>query len=122
MLSYSVYKFLHVLGIIMTFMSLGGVILYVMNGGTKEQNSGRKSAAMMHGIGLVLILLGGFGMLANISLQGRFGWLLVKILIWIVLGGMVAIAYKKPAAAKTWWFVVPLLGLIAVALAVFKPF
>lgn len=122
MLSYEVYKLLHFLGILLTFLSLGGVILYVMNGGTKEQNSHRKLAGIMHGIGLVLILLGGFGMLAKINLQGRFGWLILKILIWIALGGMTAIAYKKPAAAKTLWYVVALLGLIAVALVVFKPF
>jgi uncharacterized membrane protein SirB2 len=118
---YEVYKLLHFLGILMTFLSLGGVILFVMNGGTKEQLSHRKLAGIMHGIGLVLILLGGFGMLAKINLQGRFGWLVLKILIWIALGGISGLAYNKPDAAKSLWFGVIILGLLAVALVVFKP-
>ena len=119
---YEVYKLLHFLGIFMTFLSLGGVLLFVMNGGTKEQNTNRKLVGIMHGIGLVLILLGGFGMLARLGLQISSGWIIIKILIWIALGGMTGIAYKKPGAAKTLWFVVALLGLIAVALVVYKPF
>ena len=122
MLSYEVYKLLHFLGILMTFLSLGGVILYVMNGGTKEQNTHRKLAGIMHGIGLVLILLGGFGMLARLGLQISSGWVIIKILIWIALGGMTAIAYKKPDAAKTLWYVTTILGLIAVVLVLYKPF
>ena len=59
MLSYPDYKLIHLLGIFMTFVSLGGVLLYVLNNGTKVDNRWRKTVAITHGIGLFLVLLGG---------------------------------------------------------------
>jgi hypothetical protein len=45
----------------MLFLSVGGLIHHMLNGGTKATNAWRKQAAITHGIGIVLILLGGFG-------------------------------------------------------------
>ena len=44
-MAHSVYKLFHLLGIFMTFLSLGGLLLYAINGGAKEQNTWRKPVA-----------------------------------------------------------------------------
>ena len=65
MINYQVYKLVHLFGIFLTLISLGGMYLHAMNGGTKETNASRKLSAIGHGVGLFLVLLGGFGMLAR---------------------------------------------------------
>ena len=60
-MSPDVYKLVHVAGIFMVFMSLGGLALHGLNGGTKESNRSRRWTTITYGIGLFLILLGGFG-------------------------------------------------------------
>ncbi|AVQ13932.1 hypothetical protein [Leptospira santarosai] len=119
MISYTVYKMIHIFGILLLFTALGGVTLHVLNGGTKEF-SNRKIVAITHGIGLFLILLGGFGMLAG--LWPWPGWVIAKFAIWLAYGGLLTMVYKKPSLAKTFWFGFPLLGLLVVYIAIYKPF
>ncbi len=122
-MAHSVYKLFHLLGIFMTFLSLGGLLLYAINGGTKEQNTWRKPVAITHGVGVLLLLVSGFGMLARLGMFWPLpGWTVVKLVIWLIFGGMTALIYKGPDAGKTWWFIVLLLGLIAAYLALMKPF
>jgi hypothetical protein len=119
-MSYEFYKVLHVLGLSLVVLSLGGIILHVINGGSKENNSFRKGAMITHGVGLVLLLVAGFGMLAKLGIQGFPVWVSGKMAIWLALGAFVGIAYKKPQLAKKFWVGVPALVLIATTLAVLK--
>lgn len=122
MIDITVYKLIHVLGILMIFSSLGGLILYVINDGTKSQNTWRKPAAITHGLGILLILLGGFGMLARLGIHWPWpGWVIGKVIVWVILGGAVSLIYKVPSAGKALWYVVILLGAIAAYLAIMKP-
>ena len=57
MLAVSVYKNIHLLGVFMVLMALGGVILHHILGGAR-QHAWRKPVAITHGIGLLLVLLG----------------------------------------------------------------
>ena len=123
MIAISIYKFLHILGIMMIFASLGGMIHYVINGGTKAQNRWQKAAAATHGLGMVLVLLGGFGMLARLGIHWPWpGWVVGKIIIWIILGGIIALIYRLPNTGKALWYIVLLLGALAAYLAIMKPF
>jgi hypothetical protein len=123
MLSYEIYKLLHLFGIIMLFVSIGGVMLYALNGGTKADNTWRKTAAITHGIGLVFILVAGFGLLARVGISWPWpGWVFVKLIIWLVLGGVTGLIYKLGPTGKGLWYVVILLGVIAAYMAIFKPF
>jgi hypothetical protein len=123
MLSYEIYKLFHLFGIIMLFVSIGGVMLYALNGGTKADNTWRKTAAITHGIGLVFILVAGFGLLARASISWPWpGWVFVKLIIWLVLGGVTGLIYKLGPTGKGLWYVVILLGVIAAYMAIFKPF
>jgi hypothetical protein len=123
MLSYEIYKLFHLFGIIMLFVSVGGIMLYALNGGTKVDNTWRKTAAITHGIGLVFILVAGFGLLARVGMSWPWpGWVFVKLIIWLVLGGVTGLIYKLSSRGQWLWYVVILLGVIAAYMAIFKPF
>ena len=119
-MSYSVYKVVHLIGIFMVLISLGGITLHVLNGGTKDF-VGRKLAGATHGIGLLISLVGGFGLLARIG-TGMQPWVFAKLGIWLIFGGMTALIYRKPALAKPIWGGIILLGGLAVFLVQYKPF
>ncbi len=125
MISHSTYLVIHVLGILLVFVALGGVALHALNGGTKQDNGARKWVAVMHGLGMVFILLGGFGMLARLGIVqgGAFpGWVWAKLVILIVLGAVVMLPYRKPELALPIFLALPFLGALAGFLAIFKPF
>lgn len=125
MISHSTYLVIHLLGILLLFVSLGGVALHALNGGTKQDNGARRWVAIMHGLGTVLILLGGFGMLARLELsQGMAlpGWVWAKLVILIVLASVVMLPYRKPELALPFFLALPFVGGLAGFLAIFKPF
>ncbi|PJZ70673.1 hypothetical protein CH373_06995 [Leptospira perolatii] len=122
MISYTIYKLLHVLGILMLFLAFGAIALHTMNGGTR-QNAPRKLIALTHGIGLFCILLGGFGMLARLGIHWPWpGWIIAKIAVWLVFGLSLTLFYRKPEFSKILWFVLPALGTLVAYFAMYKPF
>ena len=124
MISLTVYKIVHLVGMFMLFTVLGGIALHALNGGTKQSNAGRRLIAAMHGISLFIILLGGFGMLARLGLvQGMLpGWVLAKLAIWALLPFLGMMAYRKPDVAKLLLVAMPMLGGLAGWIALYKPF
>ena len=79
----------------------------------------------MHGRGALLILVGGFGMLARMGFMhgGSFpGWLWVKIIVWVILSAIVLMPYRRPGLAKPFLLLLPLLAGVAVYMALYKPF
>lgn len=120
---YEIYKIIHLTGVVMTFLALGGVAVHAMNGGTKADNQGRKVLAMTHGMGLLLALVGGFGLLARINLSFPWGgWVFVKLAIWLFLGGVFSVFLRKPQVSKAMWGVLILAFALASAMANYKPF
>jgi len=118
-MSYEIYKVLHLLGLSLVVLSLGGLIMHTMNGGSKQSNVFRKGAMISHGVGLLLLLVAGFGMLARLQIHSFPGWIIGKLIIWLALGAFVALAYKKNLASKL-WFAVPALVAVAASLAIYK--
>lgn len=117
---YQVYKIIHLTGIAMTLMSLGALSLYAITGGTKAALEWRKPVMITHGVGLLLALVGGFGLLARIGHAWPWGgWVFVKLAIWLFLGGATALAYKKPRAL---WGLTIALFAVAAFMANYKPF
>lgn len=123
---YETYKLLHFLGILLVFAALGGVSLFAMNLGDRRGNRARGLVAATHGLGLLVVLLGGFGLLVHLGLGhnplGWPGWVWVKLLVWLALGGLLALPYGRPHLARTLWWAYPLLGLVAAYAAIYKPF
>lgn len=120
-MSYQFYKLFHILGILLAFGALSGFALHAANGGTKDSNRMRAAAGMAHGIGLLIVLVAGFGLLARLDL-GFSGWVWAKLLIWLLFGAGIALPYRKPEWAKALFFVWPVLGAVGAYLAINKPF
>jgi hypothetical protein len=120
MMSLSVYKLIHIVGIGMIFLSMGGMSMHALVGGEK-QNDWRKPAIIGHGVGMLLILVAGFGMLARLGIHWPWPtWVILKLVIWFVLGGSVALLYRSQGLNRLVWFG-SLFALIAAGyLAIFK--
>lgn len=94
-----------------------------INGGGKSFK-GRKFAAITHGVGMLLSLVGGFGLLARLGLAhvSLPGWAWAKLVIWLFFGGMLGVLMRKPSMAKEAWYAIFAVAAIAVYLVQFKPF
>lgn len=121
-MSYNVYKLLHLLGGAMIFVSLGGIVVHAIGGGDKESNPARKPLAILHGVGLVFLLVAGFGMLARLGLSMSGGWIWTKVVIWVILGAASVLPYRSQPLARSLLVLLPLLGMLAGFLAIYKPF
>ncbi|MBK7962160.1 MAG: hypothetical protein IPK04_13855 [Bdellovibrionales bacterium] len=123
MISAEVYKIVHLVGVMMVFLSLGGVATNAINGGLKN-HLWRKPIAITHGLGLVLSLVGGFGLLARLGIvQGGLpGWVWVKLGIWIMFAILIGVVSRKPGWARSIWPLIIILGAMAAYLAGSKPF
>ena len=116
-MSYAFFMILHLFGIFMVLMSLGGLIVL----GVVEDSQWRKLAAMTNGIGLVVVFIGGFGLLGMLQL-GWPGWIVIKILIWVLFAVMMVLARRASRfGTALWWGSLGLAG-FAAYLANFKPF
>ncbi|MEE2750732.1 MAG: hypothetical protein VX519_04835 [Myxococcota bacterium] len=122
MLSYQVYKIVHILGLAGIFAALGGLTLHALNGGTREDNPSRRLLVATHGMSLFLMLVGGMGMLARIGItSGLPVWAWLKLILWGLIGGLVSVILRKPALAKPIWFLLPILAGAGAWIALYKP-
>ncbi len=112
------YKVLHLAGVILTFLALGSL---VVRAGETGSDSARRRAGITHGFALLLLFVSGFAMLGKLGL-GLPAWALVKLVIWLALGGVVVLLRKLPEKAALWWWLLPALGVLAAYLGVYKPF
>ncbi len=119
-MTFDFYKLVHFLGIFMVFSALGGQITQSLNGNDSKRTQARKWIALYHGVGLLLVLVAGFGMIAKLQI-GFPAWVVGKLIIWVALGGVGALAARKKNLAGLIWVVVLLLGLTAAYLAHYKP-
>jgi len=106
-------------------MALGGAALNAMNFGSRASDSGRKWVAVTHGIGLLIALVGGFGLLARLGISHGADWPLwvwIKLGIWLVFGGMTALIGRNPRHVGLFWVLIPVLAVTAAYLAINKPF
>jgi hypothetical protein len=123
-MSYEFYKALHVFGVVLLFTSLGAFAHHSATGGTKSDNPRRKVAGATHGIALLLVLIAGFGA------AGKGGWMsqefplwiAAKLVIWLFFGAAVTALGKRPGLGSILWWVLPIVGGLAGAIAIYKPF
>lgn len=118
MISYPVYKVLHLTGVLMIFLALGGAATNAINGGEKNHRW-RVPIAITHGVGLVLSLVAGFGLLARLGIVhgGMPTWALVKLGIWAFFAAAIGILIRKPTSGKILWPITIVLGIAAAYLA-----
>lgn len=114
------YKLLHLTGVLMVFLAYGGLIVRSML--QSEDRLIRKLGAITSGVGLLLILIGGFGLLAKVYDNAFDTWVILKIVIWVILGGLIVLINRAPQLGRALWWATLLLGFIAVVLGLQKPF
>jgi len=114
---HSIYLFLHLLGLTLTAISIGGMVVGRRHGDLKPG----KQLSMMHGLGIVFLLVAGFGMIARLDIAWPFpNWIWVKIALWVLVGGFPA--YSKKMSAEAGLYVALALMLFAAFLGINKPF
>jgi hypothetical protein len=116
------YKVLHLFAGFLLFAGLGGLTLHALGRGGRHDRT-RRLAAIAHGLALLLLLVSGFGSLARLGIADPSlwpAWVWAKLVLWLVLGGALMVRRFPGAAAWLWW-VWPLLGAAAAALALYKP-
>lgn len=119
---YTFYKVLHLLAILALFTSMGGLAMIALRGGSDdEKKKARKPLMIIHGVSLLVIFVAGFGLMAKLGMMGNGWptWIFGKLGVWLVLGGASAML-KKPMGVA-WYLILPVLGAIGAALAVYKP-
>lgn len=108
------YKWLHLIGVFLILFSFGGLIFRAAVGVDHATFSKRK-LSIAHGIGMLLSLVGGFGMLARLGItNGDWpSWVSTKFGIWLSLGFLIAPVNRAPGRAATWWWLILLLAISA---------
>jgi hypothetical protein len=123
-MSYHVLIIAHVTGLALTFMGLAGVLGMKMSSQTRPKQRWVFSAA--HGVGLLLLLVSGFMLVAKSGLMGggHFlpGWVLAKLGIWMLAGGATVLASRLSRYAAFVLLIFAVLVAAATWLAIAKPF
>ncbi|MEM7480862.1 MAG: hypothetical protein AAF481_06785 [Acidobacteriota bacterium] len=130
-MSYDWSTVLHLFGGFLLFASLGGMVYHQLQAGeTTGEGWGikaRKLAGATHGVALLVILFSGLMLIGHLSslrvLQGFPwpAWVWLKLALWLVMGGILAVVRRAPRLALTLWWTIPLLGGLAAFLAIMKP-
>lgn len=120
-MTYTFWKLVHFIAIFVVITGLGATASHMLQGGTRENFKNRKFFMLLHGLGLAVAFVAGFGLIAKAGYNLTSGWLIAKMGLWLVLGMFPVIFFKKGSTKG------PLFGLLGVlALIVFlveyKPF
>ncbi|MES2856022.1 MAG: hypothetical protein V4692_09165, partial [Bdellovibrionota bacterium] len=68
---YEFYLVLHIIGVLLVVGTLSSMSVHVINGGDRNYGA-KKMISAVHGIGLLVILVAGFGLLARLGLISGF--------------------------------------------------
>jgi len=116
---YETYKLLHVVGLLLLFLGMGGLLF----GARSEHEPAPKATARLHGVGLLVMLVAGFGMMARLGVQWPWpGWLIAKLGVWLTIGALPVLVRREILPCGLAWPVAGALGALAAWLAINKPF
>lgn len=121
-MSYEFYKVLHIVGVLMVFSGLVGVLALRMTG-TELPARPRRLFFLYHGVGLLVVLVAGFGLAARMGyFQSLPNWVWAKLGIWLILGGAIALAKRRGQLGGPLLTAFLAIGGLAAWLAITKPF
>ncbi|MGZ3769750.1 MAG: hypothetical protein ACXVCP_07935 [Bdellovibrio sp.] len=121
-MSYEFYKIFHLLGLMLLFFGFGGLLISAYSKAELKKPA-RIMGFLTHGLGLLFILVSGFGMAARLGfMSGLPNWVKAKVVIWALLGISISLVKRKgyigwPIAILLWG-----LGASAAIIAINKPF
>jgi hypothetical protein len=123
-MSYVAYKLIHFAGIFTLIAVLAAASMHAIRGGTRADNPYRRLLGAAQGIAALLVIVGGFGMLARLGLlqEGLPKWAYLKLVIWLALGAALALPYRGRAHARALLIALPVLAVAGGATALLKPF
>ncbi len=110
----NIYQVLHVVGILMLFLGYGALLARSM--AAPDNVSVRKLGSITSGVGLLLILVAGFGLISKLGHSFVAPWLIVKMVIWLALGGLIVLINRKPQLAVMLWWLLIALGAVAASM------
>lgn len=113
---YETYKFLHLVGIVLLVLGLGGALV-----ASRGQGGGKGFCMLLHGAGLLLVLVAGFGMQARRGI-GFPGWFLAKIGLWVLLAILPTMVKRGVISIGTGILFAGILGGAAIYLVIYRPF
>ena len=118
-MSYSIYKLIHLSGVLLIFLSFGGLIARgFLNPNEKKL---KRLGGITNGLGLTLTLIGGMGLIAKLEI-GFPIWVLAKLTIWIIFAIFIILINRKPEFGTLYWGALIFSGILALYLAINKPF
>lgn len=121
MIDLGFYKVLHEASSLALFLSLGALFPSAWKADCPAPI--RRLAIITHGIGILLLLISGFGMLARLGLSWPLpGWVIPKLVAWLVLAAAPAIYKRMPNRVALVWCGLIVLGLLASYFGHIKPF
>ena len=123
---YLVFKTLHVIGVLLVLIGVAGLAAHAATGRPKSENPVYALLAALHGIGLLVVILCGFAMLAQVMRTPGMPsplWATTKLVIWALFAAAAFVPYRRPRLAR-WLLAVglPVLGAAAAVVAILKPF
>jgi hypothetical protein len=117
-MSLEIYKVFHITGLILLAMSTG---VAAANHGDRSPRFGM----ILHGTGLLVLLIAGFGIMARLDISSPEKWplwLSGKMIIWFFAAAMPALVKNGLVPRKLAWAVSLLLAAGAAWMALVKPF
>ncbi|MCR9245315.1 MAG: hypothetical protein NXI31_09805 [bacterium] len=115
-MSVEFYRIAHIVGVLMLFLGLGGMLAHAKRDGAKAP----ALYGVMHGVGLLVMLVAGIGQAHKLA-YGWPAWMLLKIGCWVVLAMMPVLARRGLVPAAMALLLAVALGGTAIWLAVVKP-
>ena len=106
------YQILHILGILLVFAGIGGLL----SGGESY-----RTAMKLHGIGLLVVLIAGFGLIAKLNYQYTWAWVIGKLVIFLLLGMLPMLVKRRVLQPGVLVLLGVILGGIAAGLVYLKP-
>lgn len=95
---------------------------FARSGGGDLPKAVRIFLSATHGVGVLVVLVSGFGLAARLGLvQGLPNWIYIKLVLWLILGGSIVLAKRKSQWALGLYFLWLLIGALGASMAITKP-
>ena len=105
------YKTLHIFSLLLVFLAIGQMIT--------SKDKSYKLPYMMHGIGVLLVLVAGFGMLAKLKI-GFTTWTYMKLGTWLAVAASPGFVKRAPFRKPLMSLIILAIGLFGVYTAIYK--
>jgi hypothetical protein len=106
------YHIAHLIGFMLLLLGLGAA--------AAGNESSRKTGMKFHGIGLVIMFIAGFGLLAKLQLSYTSAWVIAKVVIWLLLGALPVLGKKGILTGQGMMIVALVLGGLAASMGYLK--